>query len=97
MFVQWVVFTWLDNQVFNIFWSLLLWSLRRLNLLEGLEESEVPIETRTKSFSITIPGSASKDTHEVSVQRRQLPITPAYAFTDYQSQGQTLGTVIVAL
>lgn len=63
-------------------------------LLEGLEESEVPIETRTKSFSIKVAGSTSEECNKISVQRRQLPITPAYAFTDYRSQGQMLGTVI---
>ncbi|KAI6006906.1 hypothetical protein EDD15DRAFT_2153034 [Pisolithus albus] len=30
-----------------------------------------------------------------SVRRRQFPITPAYAFTDYRSQGQTLSSVII--
>ncbi|KAI5892662.1 uncharacterized protein SCHCODRAFT_02579232 [Schizophyllum commune H4-8] len=30
-----------------------------------------------------------------TVNRRQLPITPAYAFTDYRAQGQTLPAVIV--
>ncbi|KIK20992.1 hypothetical protein PISMIDRAFT_104798 [Pisolithus microcarpus 441] len=30
-----------------------------------------------------------------SVCRRQFPITPAYAFTDYRSQGQTLPCVII--
>ncbi|KAF8440511.1 hypothetical protein L210DRAFT_3480021 [Boletus edulis BED1] len=30
-----------------------------------------------------------------SVRRRQLPITPAYAITDYKSQGQTFPAVIV--
>ncbi|KAI0681789.1 hypothetical protein C8T65DRAFT_598087 [Cerioporus squamosus] len=30
-----------------------------------------------------------------TVQRRQFPITPAYAFTDYRSQGQTIPTVLV--
>ena len=29
------------------------------------------------------------------VRRKQLPITPAYAFMDYQSQGQTIRYVIV--
>ncbi|KAL1709675.1 hypothetical protein EV121DRAFT_252694 [Schizophyllum commune] len=30
-----------------------------------------------------------------TIHRRQLPITPAYAFTDYRAQGQTLPSVIV--
>ncbi|KAF8893443.1 hypothetical protein BD779DRAFT_1620513, partial [Infundibulicybe gibba] len=31
------------------------------------------------------------------IHRRQLAITPAYAFTDYKSQGQTIKHVIVDL
>jgi ATP-dependent exoDNAse (exonuclease V) alpha subunit len=30
-----------------------------------------------------------------SVQRRQLALTPAYAFTDFKSQGQTINHVII--
>ncbi|KIL66493.1 hypothetical protein M378DRAFT_54183, partial [Amanita muscaria Koide BX008] len=33
----------------------------------------------------------------VTISRRQLPLTPAYAFTDYRAQGQTLPRVIVDL
>ncbi|KIL55389.1 hypothetical protein M378DRAFT_90953 [Amanita muscaria Koide BX008] len=33
----------------------------------------------------------------VTVTRRQIPLTPAYAFTDYRAQGQTLKHVIVDL
>jgi len=29
------------------------------------------------------------------VSRRQLPITPGYAYTDYRAQGQTLSCIIV--
>jgi len=36
-------------------------------------------------------------TLQKNVQRRQFPITGAYAFTDYQSQGQTIKSVIVDL
>ena len=32
-----------------------------------------------------------------TVRRRQFPITTAYAFTDYRSQGQTIKAVIVDL
>jgi ATP-dependent exoDNAse (exonuclease V) alpha subunit len=32
-----------------------------------------------------------------TLYREQLPLTPAYAFTDYRSQGQTLPYVIVNL
>ncbi|OAX31962.1 hypothetical protein K503DRAFT_777126, partial [Rhizopogon vinicolor AM-OR11-026] len=30
-----------------------------------------------------------------SIKRRQLPITPAYSFTDYRSQGQTVANSII--
>ncbi|KIL60607.1 hypothetical protein M378DRAFT_50592, partial [Amanita muscaria Koide BX008] len=33
----------------------------------------------------------------VTVTCRQIPLTPAYAFTDYRAQGQTLNHVIVDL
>ena len=38
-----------------------------------------------------------KDGHtsQKTVLQKQFPITPAYAFTDYHSQGQTLFYVIV--
>ncbi|KAG0695952.1 hypothetical protein DFH29DRAFT_813630 [Suillus ampliporus] len=29
------------------------------------------------------------------IRRRQLPIMPAYSFTDYQSQGQTISNSII--
>ncbi|KAF8527303.1 hypothetical protein JB92DRAFT_2698590 [Gautieria morchelliformis] len=32
---------------------------------------------------------------KATVHRRQLPLTAAYAFTDYKAQGQTLRPVIV--
>ena len=49
----------------------------------------IPIEPVTKNFSIL------KDGKKVSVNRTQLPLTLAYAFTDYRAQGQTLEPVIV--
>ena len=49
----------------------------------------IPIEPVTKNFSIL------KDGKKVSVHRTQLPLTLAYAFTDYRAQGQTLELVIV--
>ncbi|KAF8526376.1 hypothetical protein JB92DRAFT_2700600, partial [Gautieria morchelliformis] len=49
----------------------------------------VPIVPIQKTFTILI-GKTPK-----TVTRRQLPLTAAYAFTDYRSQGQTLPCVIV--
>lgn len=57
--------------------------------LDGLPEGVVPIVPIQKSFYIK-PGD-----RKVRVTRTQLPITPAYAFTDYRSQGQTIEYVII--
>ena len=39
--------------------------------------------------------TVNKDGSKITVNRTQLPLTLAYAFTDYRSQGQTLDPVIV--
>ena len=57
--------------------------------LEGLDENVIPIEPVMKSFSIV------KDGRKITVNRTQLPLTLAYAFTDHRAQGQTLEPVIV--
>ncbi|KAG1865699.1 hypothetical protein C8R48DRAFT_705676 [Suillus tomentosus] len=44
-----------------------------------------------RTFQIMIGG------REEVVTRMQLPLTPAYAFTDYRSQGQTISNAIVDL
>ena len=60
--------------------------------LNGLEVNEIPIEPIQGKFQIyENPENKTK----VTVTRTQLPITPAYAFTDYRSQGQTIPLVIV--
>ncbi|CCO35593.1 DNA repair and recombination protein pif1,mitochondrial [Rhizoctonia solani AG-1 IB] len=66
--------------------------------LPGLQKGVVPIVPATKSYRISIP--VLQPTGEVkvisrTVRRQQLPITPAYAFTDYRSQGQTIPAAIV--
>ncbi|KAG2132151.1 uncharacterized protein EDB93DRAFT_1094039 [Suillus bovinus] len=33
--------------------------------------------------------------HPKSIRRRQLPLTPAYSFMDYWSQGQTINNTII--
>ncbi|TFK88573.1 hypothetical protein K466DRAFT_488609 [Polyporus arcularius HHB13444] len=43
-------------------------------------------------IELTFPGKLPL---KRSVVRRQFPITAAYAFTDYRSQGQTIPAVIV--
>lgn len=57
--------------------------------LSGLPPHVIPISPITKTFSITV-GDTIK-----TVSRTQLPMTPAYAFTDYRAQGQTIVPVIV--
>jgi hypothetical protein len=57
--------------------------------LDGLQENVIPIAPVSKMFTI------NKGDKKLSVRRRQLPLTLAYAFTDYRSQGQTLYPVLI--
>ena len=68
-------------------------SRTRTTQLEGLDECVIPIEARTSTYRIkqTI---GEKDIQR-TVKRRQYPLTAAYAFTDYQAQGQTIPFVLV--
>ena len=59
--------------------------------LPGLPEGVFPVEPMTTRYTIEIGGK------KVTVERRQLPITGGYAFTDYRSQAQTLVPVLVDL
>jgi ATP-dependent exoDNAse (exonuclease V) alpha subunit len=59
--------------------------------LPGLPEGVYPIEPITSNYKVVIQGKTT------SVERRQIPVTGGYAFTDYRSQGQTLPAVIVDL
>jgi hypothetical protein len=56
---------------------------------EGLPRGVVPITPSECSFNVQV----GKKVHRI--QRRQLAITPGYAFTDYKSQGQTIEYVII--
>ena len=62
--------------------------------LEGLDVSVIPVEAITQTMQIQIAEKDGKTTR-CTVKRRQFPVTPAYAFTDYRSQGQTIPHVIV--
>jgi len=64
----------------------------KANTLEGLESGILPITPLTKTFSVATSGS-----QKFTVTHQQLPITPAYAFTDYCSQAQTINHCIVDL
>ena len=56
--------------------------------IPGLSEGLIPIFPSETTFRVgTSPG--------VSIRRRQFAITPAYAYTDFKSQGQTIENVIV--
>ncbi|KAH9913591.1 uncharacterized protein B0H18DRAFT_888000 [Fomitopsis serialis] len=68
----------------------------KLATLDGLDECEIPIETVEQTFNIEVEsGDQERQRLRKVVRRRQLPITAAYAFTDYRSQGQTIPYVIV--
>ncbi|THG93156.1 hypothetical protein EW026_g8002 [Hermanssonia centrifuga] len=69
-------------------------SRTRASTLPGLDEGVVPVEPVTSTMKIKLNTRSGK-TIQRTVHRRQFPITPAYAFTDYRSQGQTLPYVIV--
>jgi len=57
--------------------------------LPGLEEGVIPLTFIKCSFNISV-GNEKK-----TVKRKQMPLTPAYTFTDYRSQGQTINYAII--
>jgi len=57
--------------------------------LQGLPENVVPLTPLERRFTV-IDGQQKK-----TVTRKQLPLTPSYAFTNYHSQGQTIDAAIV--
>jgi hypothetical protein len=58
----------------------------RASLLDGLDESVIPVEVESTSFRIKTQVSTGKMMQR-TVKRRQFPMTAGYAFTDYRSQG----------
>jgi hypothetical protein len=58
-------------------------------LFPGLEKGIIPILPSVVKFHIEDNGGRLK------LERRQVAIVPAYAFTDYKAQGQTMECVIV--
>jgi ATP-dependent exoDNAse (exonuclease V) alpha subunit len=60
--------------------------------LAGLEEGVIPLIPSERTFDIVV---GRREPKKMRVKRRQYPITPAYAFTDYKSQGQTIPYIIV--
>ncbi|KAG8746743.1 hypothetical protein FRC10_003726 [Ceratobasidium sp. 414] len=71
----------------------------RAMTLPGLDPMPPPpIVPASKGFKITMDIRARNGRVErvpKTVRRSQFPITPAYAFTDYRAQGQTIESVIV--
>lgn len=61
----------------------------KMSQLAGLEKNIIPLIPLERTFTI-VEGNKTK-----TVTRVQLPMTGAYAFTDYRSQGQTINHVIV--
>lgn len=59
-------------------------------IFPGLPHGIIPVFASEKKFGITQPKKST-------VERIQFALTPAYAFTDYKSQGQTMECVIIDL
>lgn len=56
--------------------------------VHGLRPGTLPILPSHTTFTL-------KGEHKCTIDRKQFPLTPVYAFTDYKSQGQTMKCVIV--
>lgn len=63
--------------------------------LDGLEPGVVPIEATATSIRFTSVSNGKKKIQ--TMKRMQIPITPAYACTDYRAQGQTIAAAIIDL
>jgi len=55
----------------------------------GLSPTQVPVFPFEASFHI------GGNKNRTKITRCQMPLTPGYVFTNYKSQGQTLGNVLV--
>ncbi|KIK18516.1 hypothetical protein PISMIDRAFT_42298, partial [Pisolithus microcarpus 441] len=66
----------------------------RTSPLPGLDPSVILVEAVSKSHCIRYKNSEGTEVMR-TVKWRQYPMTNAYAFTDYQAQGQTILHVIV--
>lgn len=60
--------------------------------IEDLPEAVIPIFPKSVQFTHQISRSKS-----IQINRAQLPLVPAWAFTDYKVQGTSMNTVIVDL
>ncbi|KIO14777.1 hypothetical protein M404DRAFT_119981 [Pisolithus tinctorius Marx 270] len=66
----------------------------RATQLAGLDNCVIPVKPRTQTFRMKCEQKDGKVVTK-TVKRRQFPMTGAYAFTDYHSQGQTIPHVVV--
>lgn len=60
--------------------------------IPGLESGVVPVFPDTVTMKLPL-----KDQRTISVVRSQMPLLPAYSFTDYKSQARTLEHVVLDL
>jgi hypothetical protein len=65
----------------------------RATKLDRLEKSVILVEVSSKSFQILILVEGKYQKH--TIHQDQFPMTAAYGFTDYWSQGQTILYVLV--
>ncbi|KAF4612702.1 hypothetical protein D9613_011752 [Agrocybe pediades] len=63
--------------------------------LTGLPPGVIPIEPREEHFFIEVKSQESGKYMRRRVRRRQYPMTLAWAYTDYRSQGQTIPFVYI--
>ena len=66
----------------------------RATQLAGLDESIIPVEPKTQTFRVQCEQKNGKQVTK-TVKRHQFPMTAAYSFTDYRSQGQTIPYVLI--
>jgi hypothetical protein len=67
----------------------------RATKLQGLDKCVIPVEPGTSTFQIKLKLWTTGKMITRTVKQHQYPMTGAYAFTDYQAQGQTLLCVVV--
>jgi len=86
-----------DKNIMNLVHlpSYILVQLNRTHVtqLEGLPLCIIPVIPMSKSFTITMMVDGKPQNR--TIKHCQFPMTAAYAFTDYQSQGQTISYVLV--
>ncbi|EUC60383.1 ATP-dependent DNA helicase pif1 [Rhizoctonia solani AG-3 Rhs1AP] len=61
----------------------------KINRLDDLDDGVIPIVPIRAQFTLKLPNKKV-----LTIWREQLPLTPAYALTDYRSQGQTIPYII---